>query len=134
MRSDAKIAKRISVTCFLVTATAFGSHIFKQSYVNSKRAESERQVFYIAYYPYEFLKTPAYEITCFFQCVGGGFSSTIFVGILSFCSLLILHVHGQFSILEHNIESLVNSKNFANSKEFLTKLRVIVTKHEDLNR
>ncbi|XP_043466413.1 uncharacterized protein LOC122501183 [Leptopilina heterotoma] len=74
MRSDAEIAKTISITSFIITASAIGSHIFERTFVNSRRAERDRELFYIAYYPYDFLKSPAYEITCFLQCSGASYS------------------------------------------------------------
>lgn len=134
MRKNAKIAKAISLYCFTITMSASAMHLMEQVVVNIRRQKESRELFYLSYFPYDPLKSPAYELTCLFQFSGVCFASVIYSGLISFCSMLVLHIHSQFCILEHNLESLINLNNFSNLKEFLLKLKVIVIEHEHLNR
>ncbi|XP_051164623.1 odorant receptor 4-like [Leptopilina boulardi] len=134
MRNDAHIAKIITLYCFTVTMSATALQLLGQLIINCRRQKENRELFYLAYFPYDVLKSPAYELTCFFQCCGVCFSSCLYSGLISFCAMLILHVHSQFSILEHNLESLINSNNFHSPNDFLLKLKIIVIEHEHLNR
>ncbi|XP_051164635.1 odorant receptor 67c-like [Leptopilina boulardi] len=134
MRNDAQIAKIIALYCFTVTMSATALRFLGKIIVNSRREVENRELFYLAHFPYDVLKSPAYELTCFFQSSAVTLSSCLFCAMISFCSMLILHVHSQFSILEYNLESLINSNNFSNSKDFLLKLKIIVIEHDHLNR
>lgn len=134
MRVNAELSRKIFVYCLCGTSATVVSFFVQQTYLNIRGFYGVRRWFYQSYFPYETSKSPAYELTCFFQFTGGTFAGFVYSGVVSFFGMLILHLCGQFSILQLNIKSLINSHGGTDSKEFQPKLKFIVEQHEHLNR
>ena len=134
MRINAELSRKISLYCFAVTAATVISFFIQQTYLNFRGFYGERQWFYQSSFPYETFKSPGYEFTCFFQVTGGTLTGLVYTGVVNFLGMLILHLHGQFSILQMTIETLINSHSCTYSNEFIPKLKFIVKQHEHLNR
>lgn len=134
MRINAELSRKISLYCFIVTAATVISFFIQQTYLNIRGFYEVRQWFYQSYFPYQTLESPAYELTCFFQFTGGTLTGLVYNGVLSFLGMLILHLHGQFIILQLTIETLISGHGLTYSEEFQPKLKLIVKQHEHLNR
>ncbi|XP_033209109.1 odorant receptor 4-like [Belonocnema kinseyi] len=133
MRINAELSRKIFVYCLFGTSATVVSFFVQQTYLNIRGFYEVRRWFYQSFFPYGTSESPAYELTCFFQFTGGTFAGLVYSGVVSFFGMLILHLRGQFSILQLDIKSIINSHGGTDSNEFKLKLKFIVEQHENLN-
>ncbi|KAL2716811.1 odorant receptor 13a-like [Vespula squamosa] len=89
-----------------------------------------RLLFLPAYFPYEALTSPKFELTIMGQIIGLVYYTTAYTTVDTFVAMLILHVCGQLTKLQNELIDL----NSNTRKEFQIKLSYIVKRHDHLNR
>ncbi|XP_020281200.1 odorant receptor 13a-like [Pseudomyrmex gracilis] len=100
--------------------------------VSDFRRPSLRPIVYWFPYPYNFQKSPNYELTFFIQLSGGAYTALINCTVDSFVSILVLHICAQLKILRRKLNDLVDQS--ASSSKFKKGLAAIVMRHEHLIR
>ncbi|XP_014482546.1 PREDICTED: odorant receptor 13a-like [Dinoponera quadriceps] len=91
---------------------------------------SGRQLFFTAYFPYNWTSSPFYELTFMGQLVGTFYAANTYTAVDTFIAMLVLYTCGQLSNLRRELRDL----QATTKTEFQGKLRNIVRKHEYLNR
>ncbi|XP_047345871.1 odorant receptor 13a-like isoform X1 [Vespa velutina] len=89
-----------------------------------------RDLFLSAYFPFETMTSPMFELTFICQIIGLVYYTTAYTAVDTFIAMLILHVCGQLSRLQNNLINL----NSDMKNEFQIKLSYIVKRHDYLNR
>ncbi|XP_051164629.1 odorant receptor 4-like [Leptopilina boulardi] len=134
MKSNANVSLIITLYCVLGTMSAVLLFLISEVYFNLSGIYPVRQWLYLSYFPFHTTESPTYELIILFQFTGGFCSGLIYGGIISFCGMLILHLHGQFEILQFTIEEFINTHEFQTLAEYRSKLKIFVIQHEHLNR
>nr|KAF7432433.1 hypothetical protein H0235_005357 [Vespula pensylvanica] len=84
-----------------------------------------------AYFPYETMTSPIFELTFICQIIGLVYYTTAYTAVDTFLAMLILHVCEQLSRLRNDLIYLnTNTKEH----DFQMQLNYIVKRHNDLNR
>ncbi|XP_025153013.1 odorant receptor 13a [Harpegnathos saltator] len=89
-----------------------------------------RQLFFPAYFPYNWTNSPSYELTFLAQFVATMYAANTYTAVDTFIAMLVLHTCGQLSNLRRELTGLQAVRR----AEFRGKLGNIVRKHEYLNR
>lgn len=89
-----------------------------------------RQLFFPAYFPYNWTDSPFYELTFVGQFVATLYAANTYTAVDTFIAMLVLYTCGQLSNLRRELTDL----QAATRAEFQGKLGNIVRKHEYLNR
>lgn len=135
MKANAHVSKIITLYCFVFTMSAVTLFLVQEVYLNLRGKYESRQWLYLSHFPYcNPTQSSIYHFIILFQFTGGMFSAITYCGLISFCGMLIMHVYGQFVILNFDIEKIINTKEFQSIAEFRSKLKLIVLQHEHLNR
>ncbi|XP_015181240.1 PREDICTED: odorant receptor 13a-like [Polistes dominula] len=83
-----------------------------------------------SYFPYNFQKTPNYQLTIVAQMTAAYFTGGTYTGVDTFVVTLVLHACGQYENLEQRLRNVC----IKTDDDFQTKLTQIVKKHNALNR
>ncbi|KAF7410499.1 hypothetical protein HZH68_004880 [Vespula germanica] len=84
-----------------------------------------------AYFPYETMTSPIFELTFICQIIGLVYYTTAYTAVDTFLAMLILHVCEQLSRLRND---LIYLNSNTKDHDFQMQLNYIVERHNDLNR
>lgn len=136
MLKSAKVVRKISIWCTILTQTMVTIYIVLRlsMIVRFSRSDPARPLLYTAYFPFDATRSPIFELICVCQILSAYSATVSYTGSVSFISMLILHVCGQFQNLRERLKNLVNDPNgLKTSEEFKNELKRIVKRHEHLN-
>ncbi|XP_046815750.1 odorant receptor 13a-like [Vespa crabro] len=117
------LATRATAICYALIA------VYAMKRCLSMRTDG-RVLFLSAYFPFETMTSPMFELTFICQIIGSVYYTTAYTAVDTFIAMLILHVCGQLSRLQNNLINL----NSDMKNEFQIKLSYIVKRHNYLNR
>ncbi|XP_035729715.1 odorant receptor 13a-like isoform X2 [Vespa mandarinia] len=117
------LATRATAICYALIA------VYAVKRCLSMRTDG-RILFLSAYFPFETMTSPMFELTFICQIIGSIYYTTAYTAVDTFIAMLILHVCGQLSRLQNNLINL----NSDMKNEFQIKLSYIVKRHNYLNR
>lgn len=136
MLKNAKVARKISIWCTILTQTMVTIYIVLRisMIVRFSRSDPARPLPYTAYFPFDVTRSPIFELICVCQILSAYSATVSYTGSDSFICMLILHVCGQFQNLRERLKNLANGPNgIKTSEEFKNELKQIVKRHEHLN-
>ncbi|KAK9309143.1 hypothetical protein QLX08_001102 [Tetragonisca angustula] len=108
-----------SAACHIVSAFYVIVRLFFIKYDDNK-------LFVRAYYPYDTITSPNYELTMISQVIGGTYSVLIYPSVDTFIAMLVLHACGQITNLKNELKEIHPHEK--------TKLKKIVRKHNYIAR
>ena len=108
-----------SAACHIVSAFYVIVRLFFIKYDDNK-------LFVRAYYPYDTITSPNYELTMISQVIGGTYSVLIDPSVDTFIAMLVLHACGQITNLKNELKEIHPHEK--------TKLKKIVRKHNYIAR
>ncbi|XP_066588525.1 odorant receptor 13a-like [Prorops nasuta] len=137
MMSFANIANKMSIVgnllghgCVLINMV----HRFFMI-VSAEIKGLERDFVFQSFFPEIFKVTPQYELVCLGQLIGGFMISACYISIDSLIYMLILNICAQLQILRKELNEVINLLGIQQcSNDFQQAIRIIVRKHEHLNR
>ncbi|XP_012059502.1 PREDICTED: odorant receptor 4-like [Atta cephalotes] len=120
MLKNAKLMRKISIWCTILTQTLLIIYIvLKISAIIFSPDDSSRPMIYTAYFPFDVIKSPIFELICACQILSAFSGTVAYTGSDSFISMLVIHVCGQFENLRERLKNLVNDPNgIKTSQEF----------------
>ncbi|XP_066603976.1 odorant receptor 13a-like [Prorops nasuta] len=137
MRRDADIVGSISIGCFIITQVAASLKNLQMFFMimQSERDGLERIFGVQSLFPPICKVTPLYELVCLGQIISVYFLGTCYISVDCFIFTLLFHICAQFKILHRTLKKTINSpKTLQSPNGFKDFLRIVVTKHEYLNR
>ncbi|XP_011152922.3 odorant receptor 22c-like [Harpegnathos saltator] len=135
-----KIARRgrsLSLRCYMsCMITVMFYVIFNLIKFHRTLHQPERKLIYHFAYPYDYEKSPNYEITFFIQMSCGAFTAIVNSSVDSFVSILVLHVCSQLINLRTTLNKTIDklAEKSISSSRFRRSLTAIVVRHEHLIR
>ncbi|XP_019700688.1 odorant receptor 13a-like [Harpegnathos saltator] len=133
MLRSASVARKISIWCTVLTQTMVTLYIVLRIsvIVRLQRNDPARPLIYTAYFPFDVSRSPIFELVCLGQILSAYSSTASYTGTVSFISMLVLHVCGQFLSLRERLKNIADGVKTV--EEFRDELAQIVKRHEHLN-
>nr|KAF7432440.1 hypothetical protein H0235_005364 [Vespula pensylvanica] len=135
MLKNAKISRRISLSCSTLAYTMLIAFISLQTYANMTSASEVDLggLLHPATFPYDTKKSPYFEITWMGQFIGSILTGISYSCFDTFFAVFVLHLCGQLSVLQLNLKELVETAKH-DVTLFQNRLGFIVNRHNKLYR
>lgn len=127
MLNIANMSRNLSIKSVLLVQSVFVLYAILRFLMMQNAG---RQLFFPAFFPYNWTKTPLYELSFVGQSIASLYATNTYTAVDTFIAMLVLHTCGQLSNLRRELTNL----QVATKAEFEKKLKKIVEKHEYLNR
>ncbi|KAJ3663599.1 hypothetical protein Zmor_007846 [Zophobas morio] len=102
----------------------FGGNTFWAIYPMMDKSEEKRLPF-LGWYPYDYKKSPYYEITYIYQVIGICYLSTLHVNVDQLISAFNVYTSSQFDMLRDNIRNLANVDQTSSNDVYHNMLRCV---------
>ncbi|KAJ3663593.1 hypothetical protein Zmor_007840 [Zophobas morio] len=102
----------------------FGGNTFWAIYPMMDKSEEKRLPF-LGWYPYDYKKSPYYEITYVYQVIGICYLTTVHVNVDTLISAFNVYTSCQFDMLTDNIRNLANVAQRATNDVYHNMLRCV---------
>ncbi|NP_001177485.1 odorant receptor 31 [Nasonia vitripennis] len=135
MWSNARTARQLSITCLFIGLSAVNYHmavrICQELRIIPGKTKVERELYFNAYFPYNYTESPAYELTFAMQYFATVLATFSYSGLYGLFVGLMLHLCGQFANLRVKMDKVAKQ---ADSAKFRQNLTAIIIRHQFLFR
>ena len=134
MESRANTTRKLSALCIFLGHGAvngqLGIRILQEMEILASPLNETRLPYLDSTIPYNYKKSPIFELTWLFQYLGAALATVAYTGV--YCSLvgILLHICGQFANLGNRIRNFGNETN--PEKTNLDQLEYILRRHQYL--
>ncbi|XP_058795486.1 uncharacterized protein LOC131666670 [Phymastichus coffea] len=142
MKSQAARARLVTIIDYVILSCCYTGFVvspfvdFDMRLINNMTDYGERNLLVQSYYPYDYSKSPNFELTQCFQLMG-----SFFVGMAvsvpdDYFGALVFHASAQFDILGRDIEHFLRAKYRCQLDDVAVnrKLKAFIDRHVHLNR
>jgi hypothetical protein len=107
-------------------------------YIYQRYVMNVRLLYFESYMPFDYKKSPNFEITVFCQCLSSITATASFLGIESYFIVIVMHVCSKLKILRNRIQSLkLEDWNFKKNKNYIyikKEISGVIEQHNELYR
>lgn len=126
----AQTSRKISVICLILSQGTFHVKLVQELFFNISQKlngnHNQTRLFVVSYFPYDTVNFPNFEVTWCFQWLTLFLATCAYSGIDSFFAVLVMHISGQFTVLQLRLFNNINTKNFQeNFKKLIQKHTIL---------
>jgi hypothetical protein len=138
MNTNATTTNLLSTICIRMGQCSGLLYLFSYLYLQIVISKDVRILYLESYVPYDYKKSPSYEITVFCQCISCFIAVASFIGIESYFIVIVMHLCCKLNILRSCIECLkLEDWNFKKNKNYIyikKEISGVIKQHNELYR